>query len=205
MAANPPTGTAGALLKEAAGHHRAGRLDEAEALYREALRREPGNAVATHCLGVLALQRGDAAHGAELMERAVAARGDVAEFHGNLGLCYRRLGRVREAIECHRRSLELDPLSSSGHANLAVALQENGHLAEALAAFDRALELDPVNAEAHYSRSLAHLVLGDYPRGWAGYEWRSRCREFANRDLEPRGMRPWLGEPLEGKTLLVRR
>lgn len=194
-----------ALLNEAGRHHQAGRLKEAEDLYGKVLRQQPGNAVATHFLGVVAMQRGDAQTGAALMERAIAARDDVADFHANLGLCYRRLGRVKDAIESHRRSIELDPLRSSQHANLAVALQEEGRLAEALAAFDRALELDPQNAEAHYSRSLAHLLLGDYARGWAGYEWRVRCREFANRDLEPRGMRPWRGEPLEGKTLLVRR
>jgi tetratricopeptide (TPR) repeat protein len=193
------------LLKQATSHHQAGRLSEAEALYLKALQAQPGNAIATHCLGVLAMQRGDAASGAQLMEAAIAARGDIADFHSNLGLCYRRLGRLREAIESHQRSIALDPVNSSRHSNLAVALQEEGRVADALAAFDRALQLDPQNAEAHYSRSLAHLLVGDYRRGWAGYEWRARCREFAGHDLEPRGMRPWLGEPLEGKTLLVRR
>jgi Tetratricopeptide repeat/TPR repeat len=199
------TQPADALVREATRHFLEGRLNEAEELYRKALRQEPGNAIATHCLGVLAMQRGDAIGGVELMERAVAARDDIAEFHANLGLCYRRLGRVREAIESHQRAIALDPRNSTRHANLAVALQEEGRVADALDAFDRALQLDPQNAEAHYSRSLAHLVIGDYRRGWAGYEWRARCREFANRDLEPAGMTPWLGEDLEGKTLLVRR
>ena len=199
--ADPPD----VLIERATRHHGAGRLAEAEALYRNALEREPQNAAAMHGIGVLALQRGDAAGGAAHIVRAVALRPDIAEFHGNLGLCYRRLGRVPEAVESQRRSIELDPRKSSRHANLAVALQEEGRMQEALEAFDRALALDPQNAEAQYSRSLLHLALGDYERGWRGYEWRSRCREFANRDLEPRGMRPWSGEPLQGKTLLVRR
>jgi tetratricopeptide (TPR) repeat protein len=194
-----------ALLKEAGRHHQAGRLEEARALYAEALRLQPGHAVAMHFLGVVALQRGDVQAATLLMEKAIAARDDVPDFHANLALCYRRLGRVGDAIVSHRRSIALDPLRSSRHSNLAVALQEEGQIPEALAAFDRALELDPQNAEAHYSRSLAHLLLGDYARGWAGYEWRSRCREFSGRDLEPRALRPWHGEPLEGTTLLVRR
>jgi len=203
QAASPPSPEV--PLRRAADAHRAGRLDEAEALYAQAIRVDPGNALATHYLGVLAMQRGNLVRGEQLMRRALAARGDIPDFHANLGLCLRRLGNAAEAIECHRRAAGLDPRNPDRHSNLAIALQDEGRIGEALESFARALALDPGHAEAHYNRALAYLVSGDFRRGWEEYEWRSRCREFAERDLAPAGMRPWRGEPLAGRTLLVRR
>jgi len=47
------------ILARALGHHQAGRLIEAEALYRELLAGQPDHPDALHYLGVLALQGGD--------------------------------------------------------------------------------------------------------------------------------------------------
>lgn len=46
------------LLVRAAGHHQAGRMEQADALYRAVLRVHPENPDANHNLGVLAMQRG---------------------------------------------------------------------------------------------------------------------------------------------------
>ena len=196
--------TAESLLAQATARHEAGRLDEAKSLYEEALRRDPGNAFATHYLGVLAMQRGALDESLRRLERSLELRPDVPAFHTNLGLCHKRRGELGPAIASHRRAAELDPRSASIRSNLAVALQEAGRLAEALAEFDRAIELDPGYPEAHYNRGLALLAHGDYGRGWPELEWRARCREFAERNLVVPGLAPWQGEALAGKTLHVR-
>ena len=46
-------------LATAVQHHQDGRVEEAEALYRQVLTNEPDNAEALHLLGVLLLQQGD--------------------------------------------------------------------------------------------------------------------------------------------------
>ena len=45
-------------LDLAAGHHRAGRFTDAEALYQQVLQTEPEHPIATHMLGLLAHQVG---------------------------------------------------------------------------------------------------------------------------------------------------
>ena len=60
------------MLRAAADHHRAGRLDEAERGYAQVLAASPGNADALHLDGVIALQRGDAARAARQIASALA-------------------------------------------------------------------------------------------------------------------------------------
>src|SRR5437763_831777 len=47
------------------------------------------------------------------------------------------------------------------------------------------------------------LALGDYPRGWAGYEWRWQCDHSRARWREYPGKPRWDGRPLNGQTILL--
>ncbi len=131
------------LTAKAAGLHRAGRLDEAERLYREALALDPDEPVVLHYLGVLLHDRGDSAHAVELLERAVALAPKWPEFHANLGMVLRKLGRTDEAAESYRRSLALQPDNAVTHYNLGNLLAAEGRLDEALTAYRRAVDLAP--------------------------------------------------------------
>src|SRR5258708_12249442 len=72
-------------LAAALVHHRAGRLIDAERLYRLACDSDPKNARAFHLLGVVAhqLSRPDAA---SLVGRAVMLNPDFAEAHNDRGV-----------------------------------------------------------------------------------------------------------------------
>src|ERR1700739_4580404 len=90
-------------------HHRAGRLDRAQALYRRVLEKDPDHAEALHLLGVVAYQRGDAASGIALIERALPELEDLPEVHLNLGNALREAGRLEEATGSYRRAIAIDP------------------------------------------------------------------------------------------------
>ena len=59
-------------MQTALGHHQAGRLAEAEAIYRQVLAQFPDHADALHLLGVLACQAGRPDAAIELIGRAIA-------------------------------------------------------------------------------------------------------------------------------------
>ncbi|MFY7962547.1 MAG: tetratricopeptide repeat protein, partial [Elsteraceae bacterium] len=61
-----------AALAQGLEHHRAGRLAEAEALYRSILEAFPQHAESLHLLGVIALQAGQPAAAVDLIGRAMA-------------------------------------------------------------------------------------------------------------------------------------
>jgi tetratricopeptide (TPR) repeat protein len=136
-------------LTAALEHHRAGKLDRAEALYRKFLRKAPGNPDALHLLGVIAAARGDPDQAIELIGKAVAAVPNFAQGHSNLGNALRAAGRFADACASYRRAITLRPDFAAAHSNLGLALCEQGHFVDAVASCQCAIGLDPRGVEVH--------------------------------------------------------
>jgi len=88
-------------------HHRAGRVAEAERLYREILDLVPDQPDTLHLLGVLRLQAGCPEEAVEMIADAARAVPDEPRFHANLGHALNALGRGREAALAFARALVL--------------------------------------------------------------------------------------------------
>lgn len=131
------------LYEQAVSHHDAGRLREAEALYRQVLASQPGHADALHMLGVLAHQVGHHAAGLDLVRRAIAIRPTDGAFHGNAASILQALGRREEAIAAYRQLVRLRPDLPEAHYALAFALAESGKKDEAIALYRKAIVLRP--------------------------------------------------------------
>ena len=91
-------------IEQGVAHQKAGRLAEAEDVYRRILAAEPEQPEALHWLGVLALQRGDPRAAATLIGRALKARPDYLQAHCNLGLALQAQGRLQEAVAAYERA-----------------------------------------------------------------------------------------------------
>ena len=59
----------------------------------------------------------------------------------------------------------------------------------------------PDYADAHLAGGVTRLLLGDFERGWAGYEWRTECQT----DIQRWSFRQrrWDGSPLNGQPILL--
>jgi Flp pilus assembly protein TadD len=136
-------------------HHQAGRLAEAEKIYREILAREPDHAEALHSLGVLAVQSGHPATGVELIRRAAGICPANAVYQCNLGNALTEIEQMEEAIICYREAVSLRSDSAEVYYNLGVALQRNGQLEEAIDSYRQAVRIDPDSAQAHYNLGIA--------------------------------------------------
>ena len=109
---------AAARVVAALEHHAAGRLAEAEALYREALAEEAHNVDALHFLGVIALQRGAPNEAIDLISQALARNPANAPACNNLGLALAKVGRHAEALRATLRALALQADYRDALANL---------------------------------------------------------------------------------------
>jgi Tfp pilus assembly protein PilF len=128
--------------------HQAGRLDEAEAGYRQILARNGGHADALHLLGVIYQHKGDPSEAETLIRRALALKPDFADAHFNLGNLLQGINRLPGAESAYRRALELRPNFADAHINLGNMLKQADRPAEAEACYRSALELSPGSADA---------------------------------------------------------
>jgi len=148
------------VLQQALALHRAGRLPEAENLYRQILLAEPNHTDALHFLGVLENQVGKHDISAELISRAISIRPDYVEAHYNLGITFYTQGKLDKAEASYRRALVLNPDYTDVHYNLGLALKDQGKLDEAISSFRRAINLKPDYAEAHHNLGVVFGELG---------------------------------------------
>jgi predicted O-linked N-acetylglucosamine transferase (SPINDLY family) len=143
-------------LESGVSHHQAGRLAEAEAIYRQILLQAPSHAEALHLLGALASQTDRSAMAIELISRAIEIKPSLIEAYRNLAVVLSENDRLDEAIALLRRAIDIQPGYANAHSSLAVALAEAGELEQAIAAFHRAVELRPGDANLH--SNLAYIV-----------------------------------------------
>lgn len=113
-------------------HHQAGRLADAERLYRDILARQPDHFDALHLLGVVVhgLGRNDLA--VDLIRRAISLRPNVPEAYYNLGVALRDGGRTPEAIAAFRQALSLHPNHQAALWDLTTLLAADGRFDEVM-------------------------------------------------------------------------
>jgi tetratricopeptide (TPR) repeat protein len=140
--------------------HQAGRLNEAEGLYRQILAVDPNHADGLHLLGVMAHQRGYPELAVDLIGKAIARNGAVADFHCNFGSALHALGRMGEAEAHYRRAITLNPTHVESYNNFGNVLNAQGRLEEAQKQFRQALALRPSYAQAHFNLANALLLEG---------------------------------------------
>lgn len=139
------------LLLLAVEHHRAGRLPEAETLYRQVLAHDRQNANAYHLLGVLAQQSGRHDEAVALIHQALELMPKNQAILNNLANALSSQGRLDGAIKCYREAIVHKPDYFEGHLNLGNTLLECGQIKEAFEVMQRAITLNPNSAEAYNS------------------------------------------------------
>lgn len=135
-------------LQTAMMHHQAGKLPQAEMLYKQVLQATSNQPDALHLLGLIAKQKGDHKTAVQLMRKALAVNPNYVEAYVNLGATLQEQNSLIEAADCYRKALALRPNYAEVHSNLGVVLKAQDNMHEAAASFVRAIELKPDFAEA---------------------------------------------------------
>jgi len=136
-------------------HHQAGRLHEAEHLYRQILAHQPRHADALHLLGVIAYQFGRNDVAVDLIRQCLELKPRYPEAHNNLGNALRSKGQLPEAIAAYRQAIALNPRFPDAYNNLGIALNVKGQSDEAITAFRQALSLNSSFPDAHNNLGIA--------------------------------------------------
>jgi predicted O-linked N-acetylglucosamine transferase (SPINDLY family) len=141
-------------LQSALEFHRAGWLAKAEAIYRQALARDPNDIDAIYNLGNALLEAGAHNEAIKCYQRVIQLKPDHADAHHNLGAVLKRKGRLDQAIESYRRAIQFKPNRAEGHYNLGNALRFKVQLDEAVDCYQRAIRLKGDYPEAYNNLGL---------------------------------------------------
>jgi tetratricopeptide (TPR) repeat protein len=180
--------------------HQAGRVEDAERIYRQVLAQFPAQPEALVYLGIAQFDRRQFEQSAESYRQALKIRDQFPIAWNNLGNTLRMLGEVDAAESCFETALAQDPKYLSAYKNRGTLWVWTGEIQRGMQWYEKGLEIDPGNAELHRNLGVINLLLGKYDVGWPEYRWRWRM---------PGTYRPsitapvWQGEPLNGKTILL--
>ena len=136
------------LLAEATRLHRAGRLDQAAALYRRIISADPRQADALHLLGLVHHARGEQEAALAAVDRAIGVRADVGAFYVSRGAVLMALRQPQDAAHAARRALALDPSNAEACNMLGNALMGLHEVDGAVAFYRQAIRFRPDYVEA---------------------------------------------------------
>ncbi len=96
----------------------AGRLGDAEAIFRRLIAGDPSNALAYENLGMTQLQAKDVRSAESSLRRAIDLDPSLAGAYTALGVVLANTGRVADAVEAWKKALALDPSDQNAADNL---------------------------------------------------------------------------------------
>ena len=173
---------------------------EAISIYRQSISLQPNNPE-VHCnLGSALSEDGLLDEAMNCYRRAIEINPEFANAHYNMGNAMRAQRRHEEAVQCFLTALKAQPDLVQAFSNLAMSFNDLARHDLAMTAYDRAVSLQPNWAEPRWNRTLTHLMLGDFVKGWSEFERRNELVPPCTRTFPgPR----WERQRAPGKTILL--
>jgi predicted O-linked N-acetylglucosamine transferase (SPINDLY family) len=142
-------------IARALAAHQAGRLDEAEVLYRALLAEDKKQVQVLQMLGLLTAQRGRYDESEGLLRDALRLKPNEAGWQFNYGNVLVALGRFDDAMAAFDKTLALNPRFADAYLNRGGLLIRQKRFADAVACFDAAIAINPAYAAAHSNRGYS--------------------------------------------------
>lgn len=137
-----------------------GKLEEAIADYRHALKHDPGSEDIHYNLGIALGRIGSDEEAITHYLEAIRILPDYAEAHNNLGNLLVKQGKYDDALDHFQIALDVNPESASTHNNIGTALARKGKITEATVHFAKAAYLQPAYLEARFNLANAYTTQG---------------------------------------------
>jgi tetratricopeptide (TPR) repeat protein len=131
------------------------KIDEAIALYEQAVAAKPDLKEAWYNLGIARSKKGDFAKELEAYEKALALDPKYAKALYNKAISLEDNGRTNDAISTYDEVLALEPNATDALINKGILLVRQSREDEALALYDQALKVEPESADAYFNKGLA--------------------------------------------------
>lgn len=135
-----------------------------EALWRDALTKNPGSWMVQNNYGAVLLQKGEPVAALEYFRRADELDPTNVENAHNIGVALLRASRPEDALPYLQRAEKLDAKRATVHYNLGTALKQLGRVDDAVVEFNKTFELDSTYAPALVELGAIELARGNARR-----------------------------------------
>lgn len=132
-----------ALLDQGQKLKQGGNLEQAIAIYQEAIHLNPGCWEAHHFLGEILAQKNELDGAIKSYQQALKLNPENHWSHHCLGQALSWLGNLDQAVVCATRSIELKPDQAEFSASLGLYSALQGNAQQAIAYYQKALGLNP--------------------------------------------------------------
>lgn len=130
------------LFSQALQLHEAGRLDEAEQIYRQILETAPQNPDVINLLGLIAQSKDLHEEAVALFSQAIKISPTFAPYYFNLGLSLLNLHKIHEAENMFLQTLQYQPDFKEAFFELGRLANQQNNYHQAKQYFSKAIELD---------------------------------------------------------------
>jgi len=130
-------------LEEALEHHRAGRLQQAEQIYRQLIAAAPMQADPYHLIGVIATQVGKHEAALDYVKKAIQLNPFAPVYQNTLGVAYDGMGRTDEALTAFEQAVTIKGDYAEAYFNLARLQDRRGMRDKAMVNCRNALRANP--------------------------------------------------------------
>lgn len=146
--------------------------------YNNAVRLKPDYADAYNNRGVSQKELQLYSYALESFKQAILHRPQFAEAYSNSGIVLHRRGQLKAAIDSFNTAISLQPNFGPAYCYRGAVFKDQHHFEAALCDFEQAIALNPQDAEAQSHISTTLLMLGEFQKGWALYDWRWKNKDF---------------------------
>jgi len=184
----------------------AGRVQEAEVLFKSVLEQEPKHQDALLNMAQLMSLQGRVDEAVTYYRQLLAISPDKLEIHNLLGHLLLMEGRLVDALVHFRRAHALGDESLELHRNMGDALLELGEPTEALISYEKALKLKPESAPTLTLIGAAYRALNRYDDAMAHFRQALAIKpDFPLANLYLAGTLMLLGDFADGLALSEKR
>jgi predicted O-linked N-acetylglucosamine transferase (SPINDLY family)/SAM-dependent methyltransferase len=145
---------------QAIQHLKAGRLDEATAIFEHIVAEDPENWQSLHLLGLIAYRLGDLPRAAGLIRHCLSINPNLAEGFSDLGVVLKDMDELDDAQAACEKAIALKPNFHPAHSNLGNIFKAMGRLEDAADCYVRAIEYAPSFADAYANLGATLAMMG---------------------------------------------
>lgn len=198
-----------AQLSHALSLHQSGNLPEAEKLYLEILSNSPNDGNVLNLLGFLNVQTELFSDAVSYLKKAVERYPNFFEAWFNLGLAYKGMDDLENAIFAYKKALELEPENVTANFNLANVYECKNETKNAIVYYEHAYKYnkDETDSNIPYFLSICYIKAKNFEKGLPLHEYRYsktftiECQRVIHKDMDTKPI--WDGTPMPDKTIFV--